>query len=225
MSLEIDLVAGVVVALAVEKMVEGDFVERGGGGERRNVPADARMFLIRSHDHRHRIPADDALDAAFDFSVAGIDRLLIGGNAIDIRRHGGKRYFDAGPMGFFLQDGEQIADALRPLAFQNVSERFEPFLGFARVFVLGDRSRGTDRFFGRCSFFGSALLAGRVFRIAAVKFAITLGYRTGIRGFYRSRFFTGAIGVRIAIALMNLGPADLSSCHTLTSLLGSSLCD
>ena len=40
-ALEVDDVAVVVVALALEEVVEADFVERGGRRERRDVAADA----------------------------------------------------------------------------------------------------------------------------------------------------------------------------------------
>ena len=66
------------VALAVEEMVEGDFIKRGGGGKSGDVAADGAVFLVGPDDHRHRVPADDALDAAFDFAIAGVDRLLVG---------------------------------------------------------------------------------------------------------------------------------------------------
>ena len=49
------------------------------------MPADAFFFFIAAHDHGHRVPADDALDAAFDLAVAGKCRLFFFGNGIDIR--------------------------------------------------------------------------------------------------------------------------------------------
>ena len=78
-ALEVDDVAVVVLALALEEVVEADFVQGGGRGERRDVPADAVFRLVRLDDHRQRVPADQALDAAFDLAAAGERRLLGGG--------------------------------------------------------------------------------------------------------------------------------------------------
>ena len=83
-ALEIDDVAVVALALAAEEVVEPDFVERGGGGERRDVAADALFDLVGLDDHRQRIPAHEALDAALDLAAAGKRRLLVGGDGVDV---------------------------------------------------------------------------------------------------------------------------------------------
>ena len=71
-ALKKDLVGRLPALLAVEEVVEGHLVECGGRGVGGNVAADARAFLVRPDHHRHGVPADDALDRAFDFAVAGI---------------------------------------------------------------------------------------------------------------------------------------------------------
>ena len=76
-SLEVDDVAVVIVALALEEVVEPDFVERGRRRERRDVTADAVLGLVRLDHHRQRVPADQALDAALDLAAAGERRLLV----------------------------------------------------------------------------------------------------------------------------------------------------
>ena len=76
-ALEVDDVAVVVVALALEEVVEPDFVERGGRGEGRDVAADAVFDLVGLDDHRQRVPAHQALDAALDLAAAGERRLLV----------------------------------------------------------------------------------------------------------------------------------------------------
>ena len=76
MALEVDDVAVVVVALALEEVVEADFVERGGRRVRRDVTADAVLGLVGLDDHRQRVPADEALDAALDLAAAGERRLF-----------------------------------------------------------------------------------------------------------------------------------------------------
>ncbi len=75
-ALEEDDVAGVRLGAAAEEVVEADLVERGGAGEGRDVAADVGV-LVRLQHHRHRVPADDALDAPFEFAVAGERGLLL----------------------------------------------------------------------------------------------------------------------------------------------------
>ena len=87
-ALEKDLVGRLAALLAVEEVVERHFVERGGRGKGRDVPADAVALLVRADDHRHRVPADDALDAALDVAVAGIVGLFVGGDRVDVGRGG-----------------------------------------------------------------------------------------------------------------------------------------
>src|SRR5262249_62202407 len=76
-ALEIEDVAAGRVIEAPPDVVEADLVERGSRGVRRDVAADSVLLLVRLHDHRHRVPANDALDAAFQVTVAGIRGLLL----------------------------------------------------------------------------------------------------------------------------------------------------
>src|SRR4030095_14937789 len=82
-ALVIDQIAAVaVVTPAAEEVVEANLVKRGRGRERRNVPAQAIEVLVRPMDHRHRVPADDALDPPLQIAVARISRLSTGGGRI-----------------------------------------------------------------------------------------------------------------------------------------------
>ena len=76
-ALEVDDVAVVVVALALEEVVEADFVERRGRRVRRDVAADPLFELVGLDHHRQRVPADEALDAALDFAAARERRLFV----------------------------------------------------------------------------------------------------------------------------------------------------
>src|SRR5580704_3368848 len=71
-ALEEDLIGRFGSLLAVEEMVEGHFIERGGGGKGGDVAADAGAAFVGADDHRHSVPADDAFDAALDLAVARI---------------------------------------------------------------------------------------------------------------------------------------------------------
>ena len=81
-ALEEDDVAVVALAPALEEVVEADFVQRGRRGERRDVAADAVAQLVGAHDHRQRVPAHEALDAALEGLIARKCRLLRGGTLL-----------------------------------------------------------------------------------------------------------------------------------------------
>ena len=49
------------------------------------MPADVRG-RVRLHDHRHRVPAHEALEADFSLPIAGILGLLRNGNGVAVRR-------------------------------------------------------------------------------------------------------------------------------------------
>src|SRR5690348_17405584 len=48
------------------RSVEADLVEGRGRRVRREVAADARRPEVGPQDHRHRVPADDAVESALD---------------------------------------------------------------------------------------------------------------------------------------------------------------
>ena len=56
---------------AAEEVIEADLVERRRRREGRDVAADAVRLAVGAHHHRHRIPADEALDPPLDFLAAG----------------------------------------------------------------------------------------------------------------------------------------------------------
>ena len=96
MPLEIHDVAIAAFGLRAKEMIEGDFVERGGRSESRNMPADAFLNLVGAHHHGQRVPADQALDAALHLLAAGKRRLLPRRNRILVRRGRRERQVDAG---------------------------------------------------------------------------------------------------------------------------------
>src|SRR5260221_7721217 len=69
-SLEIYGVALELGGARAGKMVEADFVERGGAGVGGNVTADVVLDAIRAHDHGQRVSANKALDAALAFLIS-----------------------------------------------------------------------------------------------------------------------------------------------------------
>src|SRR6185503_3797123 len=63
---DVAVVAGVAFAAAAEEMIERHLVQRRRRREGRDVPADALFRLVRAHDHRRGVPANEALDAALE---------------------------------------------------------------------------------------------------------------------------------------------------------------
>ena len=154
-ALEVDDVARVAVfARAMKEVIEGHFVERRGRRIRRDVTADALFGLVRANHHRRRVPADEALDAAFDVGVARHERLLVGRNGVDVGRVRRERQLDAVLLGVVRQLTEQPRDFGRPAALQHIINRIEPFAGFSGVEVGrvlgGDVSHGL-RFLSKLS--------------------------------------------------------------------------
>ena len=136
-ALKVDQIAAVaVVATPPKKVIEADFVECGRGGERRNVTAETVEMLVGPMDHRHRVPADDALDPPLQLAVARISRLMGVMNRVDVGRVQGIRQLHAFLPGLAIEHRQKLLDALRALGVQHVFERIEPLLGFDRIDVL-----------------------------------------------------------------------------------------
>ena len=97
-------------------------------------PPMPRLVLVRPHDHRHGVPADDALDPPFHLAIAGVTGLLGIGNAVDVGSVGRERQLDAVAVGRFTQLLQQERDPLRALGFRSThAQRIEPFGRFHRI--------------------------------------------------------------------------------------------
>ena len=112
-------------------MVEAHFVERRRRRERRDVAADALVGLVGAHDHRRRVPADQALDAALEIGLPGIS---VCSSAEIVLMYGvlrGERQLDA-----VLRSREASAreasraDFDRTAALQDIIKGIEPFARF-----------------------------------------------------------------------------------------------
>ena len=95
-SLKIDLVGGVVVALRPEEMIESNFIERGRRSVSGYVTPNAVPLPVCRDDHGHGVPPDVALDAAFDVAVPGIVGFVFGGDGVDVGRVDDGGNVDAG---------------------------------------------------------------------------------------------------------------------------------
>ena len=94
-ALEVDEVAGLIAVGSVEEMVEADLEQRRQRRIGGDVAADAGILLVLPMHHRHRVPADQALDAPLQVPIAGIGHFLVLGNGVQIGRHQLARSVDA----------------------------------------------------------------------------------------------------------------------------------
>ena len=128
---------GIRTVVAAEEMIEADLIQRGRRRVRRDVPANALFCLVRPHDHRRRIPSDEALDAALHIGVARHQRVLVGRNRVDVRRVGRERQLDAAFGRVKRQLTKEARDFDGAAALQNIIKGIEPFAGFDGIELCG----------------------------------------------------------------------------------------
>src|SRR5712691_7512870 len=99
-------------------MVEAYFVKRCRRSVCGNVAANVVFDAICAHHHSQRIPADQALDAAFQFLVAGEKWFEARGNGVGIRSVRGEWKVDSINGGVRAQALENFCSDLRTARFQ-----------------------------------------------------------------------------------------------------------
>ena len=99
----------------------------------RDVAADVVLDAIGAYDHGERVPANQALDAALEFLIAGEKRLKAGGNGVGVGRVRGERNIDAGNGGVGAQPLENLGGYFGAAGFEHGVERLEPLLHFLIV--------------------------------------------------------------------------------------------
>jgi hypothetical protein len=134
-ALDVDGVARQPVLLAVEEPVEADVVQRGRGGEGRQVAADALGVLVGLDDHDRGVPADVGAEAALEVLVAGEPGLLLGGDGVDVGRRHRRRVADLELTGPLQQLRYEEAGAVLALGLDDGVERVEPLLCLSGVDV------------------------------------------------------------------------------------------
>ena len=140
MPLEIDDVGLAVLALAAEEVIEPHFVQRGGGGVGGDVSANPVRQAVRAHHHGHRVPADQALDPAFDLLAPGQRRLVLRAQGVDVGGDRRERQSETRRAGMLSQGVQQAVDASPVSLLNHVIQRVEPFPCFDRL-DLGGVSR------------------------------------------------------------------------------------
>ena len=141
-ALEVDVVAGEPVVLAAEEVVEADLVEGGGAGEGGEVAADAVGVLVGLDDHDGGVPADERADPPLDVLVAREERLLLGGDRVDVRRGHRRGGADLQLACALEQLGHEEPGARLAVRAHHRIERVEPLLRLPgiRVGELVDES-------------------------------------------------------------------------------------
>ena len=117
-------------------MAEADIVQGRGGLKARDMAAELGGVLVGAHHHRERVPADNRADAPFDLAIAGVVRLAIGGNRVEVRRIGVVGQIGAAQARRGDELFEQKMSAVDAFGINHRLQRIEPFAGFLRVYVL-----------------------------------------------------------------------------------------
>ncbi len=118
------------------EVVEADFVHRGGRGVARDMAAVLGALAIRLHDHRHRIPAQVGLDAAFERAVPRVLGLAARRNRVQVSRVRAVRQVGAGAAREIDHLVEQEMRTLGPVLCQHGINRLEPLGGLNRINVI-----------------------------------------------------------------------------------------
>src|SRR6185503_20342476 len=134
-ALEEHLVPRATIILTPEKVIEADFIQAGGRGIRREMPAQAGRFGIGAHDHRGRVPAHDAADAQLHLLVTGERRLLLGRDGVDVARLDEPREPHVELPGALEDAAQQEVGALAALRLDDTVQRLDPLAGLDRVAV------------------------------------------------------------------------------------------
>src|SRR5450759_2937697 len=90
------------------------------------MAADAGVLLVLAMNHGERVPADEALDAAFDDTIAGIGDLFIFTNGVDVRRVELEGDIDAGKARAGSEGLQDLAGAGGAFLVHDLVEGFEP---------------------------------------------------------------------------------------------------
>src|SRR5260370_13444130 len=92
------------------------------------LTADVVLHAVRAHHHGQRVPADEALDAALQFLVAGKKRLQAYGNRIRVRSIGAERQGDAVDRGVRAEPLKNFCGPPGSAGFQDGMPSLQPFL-------------------------------------------------------------------------------------------------
>ena len=102
------------------------------------------VFAVGTHDHRHGIPTNNALDPAFHLSVAWELRLLRWGNGVDVRRVERMEQVKSDRSCVFQDRRHEMARARPSRTLDHGLKGFLPFSCFCWISIVVHR---VHRFF------------------------------------------------------------------------------
>ena len=140
MALEEDLIAAAGMVLTAEEVVESDFVERGRTRVGGDVPAHGDLGPLCPVDEHGGVPPQPSAEAALDLLLAGIERLLVNGDGVDVVS-GGDLGLGNGVRGRACT--QRLHDLARALGSARADEPFPGLDPFIDLFV--DASPRTRR--------------------------------------------------------------------------------
>ena len=111
------------------------------------MAADADARALGAGDHHGRVPAGRVEDLALDLLVAGEERLVLGGDGVDVVRAAHLGHGDALLAGPLDQPEHEVAGPLPAALVDGGVERVEPLLGLLGIEVrdLAGKAANDDR--------------------------------------------------------------------------------
>ena len=135
-ALEEHQVPAVLFMRSAPEVIEADVVQGGHRGECGHVPAEAGMFLVGPHHHRHGVPADQRADPPLQSGIPRAAFFLRRRNGIEIGRGRAVRDGQPGAPRPVQQALDQVMGARRAFLLEDRIQRLQPLLGLQRVDIL-----------------------------------------------------------------------------------------
>ena len=136
MALHVDEVPAVALRGGVPEVVEAHVVERGRGGEARDVAAQLEVLAAGAQHHGHRVPAHDVAQPVLDLHVARERLLQVRRDRVDVGGAGAVGQVHARAACLVDEALEDEVRAFRAFDGENGFQGVDPFAGFRRVDVL-----------------------------------------------------------------------------------------
>ena len=136
-ALDVDVIAGLAVVLAVPEVVEAHVVQRRGAGKRGQMAADAVGPRVGMGHHRGGVPADVCPQPPLDVVVAGEPRLVFGCDGVDVRGRDGGGEVDLHLAGLRHEPANEKPRAALAPFLDDCREGLQPIVGLIGV-DIGD---------------------------------------------------------------------------------------
>ena len=132
-ALKIDQVAAVVVVGGAPEMHEAGVVKGRRRLEAGDVAAELGGFLVGAQHDRRRVTANVAADDLLEFAIAGVPRLVLDADRVDVGGVGGERELRALAPRRRHHGVKQLVDAIEAFKSLDRIQRIEPLAGFGGV--------------------------------------------------------------------------------------------